>query len=61
MRDEKAERSKQGQINNKAKQHSTPKTDPEGRKKEASKVQGENELPRVGCTCLYIQDRKHLM
>ena len=39
MRDEKEERSKQGQTNNKAKQHSTPK---------AVTFPKKNELPRVG-------------
>ena len=39
MRDEKEERSKQGQTNNKAKQHSTPK---------AVTFRNKNELPRVG-------------
>ena len=39
MTDEKEERSKQGQTNNKAKQHSTPK---------AVTFPKKNELPRVG-------------
>ena len=39
MRDEKEERSKQGQTNNKVKQHSTPK---------AVTFSKKNELPRVG-------------
>ena len=39
MRDEKEERSKQGQTNNKAKQHSTPK---------AVTFPNKNELPQVG-------------
>ena len=40
------ERSKQGQANNKAKQHSTPK---------AVTFPKKNELPRVGtCTCIYM-------
>ena len=39
MKDEKEGRSKQGQINNKAKQHSTPK---------AVTFPKKNELPRVG-------------
>ena len=49
MRDEKEEGSKQGQTNNKAKQHSTPK---------AVTVSKKNELPRVGLkpTTLYTPD-----
>ena len=51
MRDErrKEERSKQGQTNNKAKQHSTPK---------AVTFPKKNELPRVGLepTTLYTLD-----
>ena len=49
MRDEKEERSKQGQTNNKAKQHSTPK---------AVTLLKKNELPRVGLkpTTLYTLD-----
>ena len=47
IRDEKEERSKQGQTNNKAKQHSTPK---------AVTFPLKNELPQVGLepTCTYI-------
>ena len=50
MRDEKERRSKQGQINNKAKQHSTTK---------AVTFPKKNELPRVGLepTTLYTLDR----
>ena len=50
----KEERSKQGQTNNKAKQHSTPM---------AVTLQKKNELPRVGHepTTLYTLDRVHLM
>ena len=50
MRDEKKERSKQGQTNNKAKQHSTPK---------AVTFPKKNELSRVGLepTTLYTLDR----
>ena len=52
MRDERRmeERSKQGQTNNKAKQHSTPKAVTSPKK---------NELPRVGLepTTLYTLDR----
>ena len=49
MRDEKEERCKQGQTNNKAKQHSTPK---------AVTFPKKNELPRVGLepTTLYTLD-----
>ena len=49
MRDEKEERSKQGQTNNKAKQHSTPK---------AVTFPKKNELPWVGLetTTLYTLD-----
>ena len=50
----KEERGKQGQTNNKAKQHSTSK---------AVTLQKKNELPRVGRepTTLYTLDRVHLM
>ena len=50
MRDKKEESSKQGQTNNKAKQHSTPK---------AVTFPKKNELPRVGLepTTLYTLDR----
>ena len=52
MRDERRreERSKQGQTNNKAKQHSTPK---------AVTLPKKNELPQVGLepTALYTLDR----
>ena len=52
MRDERRneERSQQGQINNKAKQHSTPK---------AVTFPKKNELPQVGLepTTLYTLDR----
>ena len=50
MRDEKEERSKQGQTNNKAKKHSTPK---------AVTFPKKNELPQVGLepTTLYTLDR----
>ena len=44
MRDEEEERSKQGQTNNKAKQHSTPK---------AVTFPKKNELPRVGHVHVY--------
>ena len=49
----KEERSKQGQTNKKAKQHSTPKAVPFPKK---------NELPRVGLkpTTLYTPDRAHM-
>ena len=49
MRDEKEGRKKQGQTNNKAKQHSTPKAVTFPRK---------NELPRVGLepTTLYSRE-----
>ena len=53
MRDErrKEERSKQGQTNNKAKQHSTPK---------AVSFPKKNELPQVGLEMLmrYAEERK---
>ena len=51
MRDEKEGRSEQGQTNNKAKQHSTPK---------AVTFPNKNELPRVGFkpTTLYALDRE---
>ena len=50
MREGREERSKQGQTNNKASQHSTPK---------AVTFPKKNELPRVGLepTTLYILDR----
>ena len=50
MRDEKEGRSKQGQTNNKAKQHTTPK---------AVTFPKKNELPQVGLepTTLYTLDR----
>ena len=50
MRDEKEVRSKQGQTNNKAKQHSTPK---------AVSFPKKNELSQVGLepTTHYTQDR----
>ena len=50
MRDEKEERSKQGQTNNKAKKHSTPK---------AVTFAKKTELPRVGLEpmTLYTLDR----
>ena len=51
MRDEKEERSKQGQTNNKAKQHSTPNVVTFPKK---------NELPQVGLepTTLYTHSRQ---
>ena len=49
MRDEKEERSKQGQTNNKAKQHSTPK---------AVTFPKENELPRVGLEHVHREHRE---
>ena len=51
VRDEKEERSKQGQTNNKAKQHSTPK---------AVTFPKKNKLPRVEPTTLYALDRVHV-